>query len=166
MKSENQCEECDDHLKILLMFQRTADSLGQADQDEAWEVLENPIEEIIAGYITDVVKEYFNVFICIIDFFNLLHGVNKNRRKLFEEIIDDEVGRVQITVVKSPWVEIANTLKKSADSDEEDSTALWVEKTRGWSLTSLFYILARVDRWWRGSELVKTEFVQEVPAEI
>ena len=102
MKSENQCEECDDHLKILLMFQRTADSLGQADQDKAWEVLENPIEEIIAGYITDVVKEYFNVFICIIDFFNLLHGVNKNRRKLFEEIIDDEVGRVQITVVKSP----------------------------------------------------------------
>ena len=102
MKSENQCEECDDHLKILLMFQRTADSLGQADQDEAWEVLENPTEEIIAGYITDVVKEYFNVFICIIDFFNLLHGVNKNRRKLFEEIIDDEVGRVQITVVKSP----------------------------------------------------------------
>ena len=72
-------------------------------------MLENPIEEIIAGYITDVVKEYFNVFICIIDFFNLLHGVNKNRRKLFEEIIDDEVGRVQITVVKSPWVEIANT---------------------------------------------------------
>ena len=35
MKSENQCEECDDHLKILLIFQRTADSLGQADQDEA-----------------------------------------------------------------------------------------------------------------------------------
>ena len=87
-------------------------------------MLENPIEEIIAGYITDVVKEYFNVFICIIDFFNLLHGVNKIRRKVLEEIIDDEVGRVQITVVKSPWVEIANTLKKSADSDEEDSTAL------------------------------------------
>ena len=60
MKSENQCEECDDQLKIL-MFQRTADSLGQADQDEAWEVLENPIEEIIAGYIIDVVKEYNNV---------------------------------------------------------------------------------------------------------
>ena len=54
----------------------------------------------------------------------MLHGVNKNRRKVLEEIIDDEVGRVQITVVKSPWVEIANTLKKSADSDEEDSTAL------------------------------------------
>ena len=61
MKSENQCEECDDHLKILLIFQSTADSLGQADQDEAWEVLEDPIEEIIAGYITDIVKEYFNV---------------------------------------------------------------------------------------------------------
>ena len=61
MKSENLCEECDDHLKILLIFQRTADSLGQADQDEAWEVLEDPIEEIIAGYITDIVKEYFNV---------------------------------------------------------------------------------------------------------
>ena len=61
MKSENLCEECDDHLKNLLIFQSTADSLGQADQDEAWEVLENPIEEIIAGYITDVVKEYFNV---------------------------------------------------------------------------------------------------------
>ena len=60
MKSENQCEECDDQLKIL-MFQRTADSLGQADQGEAWEVLENPIEEIIAGYIIDVVKEYNNV---------------------------------------------------------------------------------------------------------
>ena len=35
MKSENQCEECDYHLKILLIFQRTADSLGQADQDKA-----------------------------------------------------------------------------------------------------------------------------------
>ena len=111
MKSENQCEECDDHLKIL-MFQRTADSLGQAEQDEAWEVLEDPTEEIIAGYIIDVVKDYNDVFICIIDFFNLLHGVNKNRRKVLEEVI--EVGRVQITVAKSPLGQIANTLKKPA----------------------------------------------------
>ena len=72
------------------MFQRTADSLGQADQDKAWEVLENPIEEIIAGYIIDVVEDYNNVFIYIIDFFNLLHGVNKNRRKVLEEVIDDK----------------------------------------------------------------------------
>ena len=48
----------------------------------------------------------------------------KIRRKVLEEVIDDDVGRVQITVVKSPRVEKANTLKKSADSDEEDSTAL------------------------------------------
>ena len=94
------------------MFQRTADSLGQAEQDEACEVLEDPTEEIIAGYIIDVVKDYNDVFICIIDFFNLLHGVNKNRRKVLEEVI--EVGRVQITVAKSPLGQIANTLKKSA----------------------------------------------------
>ena len=113
MKLENQCEECDDHLKIL-MFQRTADSLGQAEQDEACEVLEDPTEEIIAGYIIDVEKEYNNVLFCIIDFFNLLHGVNKNRRKVLEEFFDDEVGRVQTTVVKSPLGQIANTLKKPA----------------------------------------------------
>ena len=76
--------------------------------------MENPIEEIIAGYIIDVVEDYNNVFICNLDFFNLLHGVNKNRRKVLEEVIDDDVGRVQITVVKSPRVEIANTLKKPA----------------------------------------------------
>ena len=166
MKSENQCEECDDHLKILLMFQRTADSLGQADQDEAWEVLENPIEEIIAGYITDVVKEYFNVFICIIDFFNLLHGVNKNRRKLFEEIIDDEVGRVQITVVKSPLGWNCQYIKEICWQWRGRLYSTVSGEDERWCLTSLFYILARLDRWWRGSELVKTEFVQEVPAKI
>ena len=116
--SDMQCEEYDDQ-----MFQRTADSLGQADQGKAWEVLEDPLDEAIAGHINDIIVRDDNEFYLFIDFFNC-SSVNKNRGKALEDIIDEVLGEVQITVVKSLGVEIANTLKKPADSDEEDSTAL------------------------------------------
>ena len=85
-------------------------------------MLEDPLDEAIAGHINDIIVRDDNDFYLFIDFFNC-SSVNKNRGKALEDIID-EVGIVQITVVKSPGVEIANTLKKPADSDEEDSTAL------------------------------------------
>ena len=48
----NEVRECDDHIWRLLMFQRTADSLGQVSRREEGldEVLEDP-EKIIAGFI-------------------------------------------------------------------------------------------------------------------
>lgn len=57
MDSDMQCEECDDQ-----MFQRTADSPGQADQGKAWEVLEDPLDEAIAGHINDIVVRDDNDF--------------------------------------------------------------------------------------------------------
>ena len=110
-------------------FRELQTLLDQEDQGKAWEVLEDPSNETIAGHINDIIVVDDNDFYLFIDFFNC-SSVNKSRGKDLEDIID-EVGIVQITVVKSPGVEIANTLKKPADSDEEDSTALWVEKTSG-----------------------------------
>ena len=81
--SDMQCEECDDQ-----MFQRTADSLGQADQGKAWEVLEDPLDEAIAGHINDIIVRDDNDFYLFIDFFNC-SSVNKNRGKALEDIIDD-----------------------------------------------------------------------------
>ena len=106
-------------------FRELQTLLDQEDQGKAWEVLEDPSNETIAGHINDIVVIDDNDFYLFIDFFNYYYcsSVNKSRGKDLEDIID-EVGIVQITVVKSPGVEIANTLKKPADSDEEDSTAL------------------------------------------
>ena len=71
-------------------------------------MLEDPSNETIAGHINDIVVIDDNDFYLFIDFFNYCSSVNKSRGKDLEDIID-EVGIVQITVVKSPGVEIANT---------------------------------------------------------
>ena len=91
------------------MFQSSAGSPEPSNQDEACEGLVDPTEEIIAGHINEIVVKNDNDFILCIDFFNYsTDRVNKNRRKVLEDVID-EVGEVQITVVKSLGVDEANT---------------------------------------------------------
>ena len=99
-------------MKTFLCF-RALQALLASNQDEAWEVLEDPTEEIIAGHINEVVENDTD-FVCLqISLTNSTDRVNKDRGKVLEEFIDEEL-EVQITVVKSLGVDEANTLKKPA----------------------------------------------------
>ena len=83
-------QKCDEHDEDFLNVSEFCRLSGQVNQDEACSVLEDPTEEIIVGYINDIVTENDNDFIYVIDCFNYsTDHVNKNTRKALEEGIDE-----------------------------------------------------------------------------
>ena len=67
-------------------FRELQTLLDQEDQVEACEVLEDPLDEAIAGHIDDVVFKNDNDFYLFIDFFNC-SSVNKIEEKILRTLL-------------------------------------------------------------------------------